>query len=213
MEPLRHLPTNCAHAGELVDAHGAPRTAVPARPESVAAHWGFAVALALIAVACSSRPVALPMSWSGEEVTNYHRIEDGLATANAITVAAVPALAAAGFKTIIDLRAPSERGVAEEAVAAERAGLRYVNIPVTLPTLTGESVRKVADVIDQSASRPVLMHCASGNRVGAVMELYRETIHGVPHEAAHDEAHTIGLQAPEWIDAVDRVRLHMGAGR
>jgi uncharacterized protein (TIGR01244 family) len=164
-------------------------------------------------VACGLRPAALPASWAGDEVMNYRRVEAGLATANLITVAAIPKLAEAGFKTIIDLRSPSESGVSEEAAAAQRNGLRYVNIPVTLSTLTGESVRKVADVLDQSANRPVLMHCASGNRVGAVMELYREDIHGMNHEAARNEARAIGLQAPEWIEAVGRVRHEMQSDR
>jgi uncharacterized protein (TIGR01244 family) len=186
------------------------RTPMLARLVRVAIQWGVII---VAGVACGPRPAALPASWAGDEVMNYRRIEDGLATANAITVAAIPKLADAGFKAIIDLRSPTESGVAEEAAAAGRGGLRYVNIPVTQATLTVESVRKVADVLDQSANRPVLIHCASGNRVGAVIELYREGIHGVDHETARNEARAIGLQAPEMIKAVDRVRHQMESGR
>ena len=88
-----------------------------------------------------------------------------------------------------------------------------MNIPVTAVTLTGERVRQIAEVLDQPASRPVLLHCASGNRVGAVMELYWEEIHGVDPETAHKEAQAIGLQAPAMIEAVERVRHEMESSR
>lgn len=179
------------------------------QPVRVAVHWNVALVIAVVGVACGLRPAPPPASWVGDEVMNYQRLENGLATANVITVAALPKLLEAGFKTIIDLRAPKESGVAAEAAAAERIGLRYVNIPVTPVTLSPESVRKVAEVLDQSANRPVLVHCTTGNRVGAVMELYREAIHGVAHEAARNEARTIGLQAPEMIEAAERVRRQM----
>lgn len=183
------------------------------RPVNVAIHWSVALVIVFVGVACGLRPAAPPAAWVGDDVMNYHRIENGLATANTITVAALPKLLEAGFKTIIDLRSPTESGVAEEAAAAEHIGLRYVNIPVTLVTLSPESVRKVAEALDRSANRPVLVHCATGNRVGAVMELYREAIHGVAHEAARNEARAIGLQAPEMIEAVERVRHQMESGR
>ncbi len=174
---------------------------------------GIFLALCAMATAgCRAQPP--PRSWPDDQVTNYRRIEDGLATANAVTPAALPQLRAAGFKTIIDLRMPSERGLTEEAAAAERVGVRYVNVPVTPATLNAQKVYAVAEVLDQSANRPVLMHCSSGNRVGAIMELYREKIHGMAHETARAEARLIGLQIPEVIEAVERVERQMdGSGK
>jgi protein tyrosine/serine phosphatase len=68
-------------------------------------------------------------------------------------------------------------------------------------------------VLDRPVNRPVLMHCASGNRVGAVLELYREAIHGVDHDTARNEARAIGLRTPEMIEAVDRVAREMESQR
>lgn len=169
---------------------------------------GSAAVITVLMVACAAHR-QLPASWAGGEVTNYRRLENGLATANAITLAAVPKLAAAGVRTIIDLRTPNESGLREEAAAAGQAGIRYVNIPVTPATLSAADIREVAGVLDRPENRPVLMHCSSGNRTGAVMELYREMIHGVDHDTARREAQTIGLQMPQVIEAVDRVQRQM----
>lgn len=168
------------------------------------------ILVSVLAASCASRS-RLPSSWVADEAANYHLIDDGLATANAITPAAVPKLASAGFKTIIDLRLPTEVGVAEESVAARGAGICYVSVPVTLGTLSGAQVRAVGAVLDEPANRPVLMHCSSGNRVGAVMALYREKIRGADNEAARNEARAVGLRLPEAIEAVERVRAEMGS--
>jgi uncharacterized protein (TIGR01244 family) len=173
---------------------------------------GGAVLVAMLITACAMRAKP-PSSWPADEAPNYRLRGDGLATANVITPSAVPKLAAAGFKTIIDLRAPSERGVPEEEAAAERADIRYLNIPVTPATLNAEQVRHVAAALDDPANRPVLLHCASGNRAGAVIALYREQVHGVSHEAALAEARAVGLRSPEAMAAVERVGHEMKSAR
>jgi uncharacterized protein (TIGR01244 family) len=171
-----------------------------------------AVFVATLVAACAARANP-PSSWPADEAPNYRLAGNGVVTANVITPSAVPKLAAAGFKTIIDLRTPSERGVAEEEAAAARAGIRYRNIAVTPATLNGEQVRQVAGALDDPANRPVLLHCASGNRAGAVMALYREQVHGVSREAALAEARAIGLRTPEAMAAVDRVGREMRSAR
>ena len=164
----------------------------------------------LILAACGARAKA-PSSWVADEAPNYRRLDNGLATANAITLPAVPKLAAAGFKTIVDLRTSGERGVGDEAAAAGRSGIHYVNVPIDLATLSADDVREVAALLDDTDNHPLLMHCSSGNRVGAVMALYREQIHGVDYETARREARTVGLQWPEAVEAVERVRREMGS--
>lgn len=151
--------------------------------------WALVIAT-VMAAACGGR-ARVPSSWGADEAPNYRPLEDGVATANAITLPAIPKLAAAGFKTIVDLRTRGERGVTEEAAAAARTGMHYVNVPVSLATLSVTDVREVAAVLDRPEDHPVLIHCSSGNRVGAVIELYREKIHGVDHDTARSEARTI----------------------
>src|SRR5437763_8757309 len=64
-------------------------------------------------------------------ITNFARLETTVACGGATTSAAVPELKNMGFASIINLRAPDERGanIDEEAAAAKEAGIKFFNIP------------------------------------------------------------------------------------
>ncbi len=74
---------------------------------------------------------------------------------------------------MIDLRQPTEdRGFDETATAAS-LGLHYVRIPVAGASgLTPAKVQALQAALAQ-ANGPVLLHCASGNRVGALLALMK----------------------------------------
>ena len=51
-------------------------------------------------------------------------------------------------------------------------GLRYFNIPVSgAIDLTEDKARALGEVINNRDNHPVLMHCMSGNRVGALVAM------------------------------------------
>src|SRR5690606_15098849 len=83
------------------------------------------------------------------------------------------AFAREGVRTVINLRAPDEAVDYDEAAEAERLGLRYVALPVRgADDLDRERVREFGRELDAARARgPVLIHCASGNRVGAMVAL------------------------------------------
>ena len=68
---------------------------------------------------------------------------------------------------MIDLRSAIE-GLAEEKASVESQGLRYVSVPITAQSFSLADALKVKGVLDDPASGPVLLHCASSNRVGGV---------------------------------------------
>ncbi len=72
-----------------------------------------------------------------------------------------------GFRTVVNLRTEKE-GAAEERAVVEAQGLRYVWVPVTADSFSLADVDAVQKVLDDPSSGPVLLHCASSNRVGAV---------------------------------------------
>lgn len=51
-----------------------------------------------------------------------------------------------------------------------------------------------AHVVEDPDNAPLLIHCGSANRVGAMWALYR-ALKGIPEEIALEEARTIGLQS------------------
>ncbi|MGH9839028.1 MAG: fused DSP-PTPase phosphatase/NAD kinase-like protein [Blastocatellia bacterium] len=95
-------------------------------------------------------------------------------------------LARLGVKTIIDLRDDAQ---AYARPAAERAGLRYVNLPLNdkRRPLDDAAGRFLALVKDQ-ANWPVYVHCAGGrHRTGAMTAVYRMTVDGWDLDRAYAE--------------------------
>jgi uncharacterized protein (TIGR01244 family) len=136
-------------------------------------------------------------------IPNYHLAAPGLAVGGAPTREALETLKAAGLKTVVDLRTEDEGTRTEEALVKD-LGLRYVWVPVTPATLSEADAAAVKKVLDDAEASPVLLHCASGNRVGGVLAVI-ETMKGKTPDAALAEGRRLGLHSPAMIDAVRRV--------
>lgn len=90
-----------------------------------------------------------------------------------------------GYRTVVNLRAPGEKGAWDEASKAEQLGLRYVAIPIAgADGLTAENARKLAKIVDDPQALPAMVHCASGNRVGALFALKAAYVDGADAESA-----------------------------
>lgn len=77
----------------------------------------------------------------------------------------------AGIKTIINLCQPQETPPQEASLTRE-LGMGYHNIPVAgAPDLSEAKARQLAAIINDCNNHPVLIHCMSGNRVGALLAL------------------------------------------
>lgn len=86
----------------------------------------------------------------------------------------LPAIAAAGIKTVICNRPDGEVPAAFQATVMEQAtkaaGLSFVDHPVTHQSMTLETVTRQQEVI-QASDGPVLAYCASGTRSTIVWAL------------------------------------------
>lgn len=102
-------------------------------------------------------------------------------------------LSAAGYTTIIDLRLPHEdRGLADERAAVESQGMSYIPLPIDSRTdITFEKATEL-DRILAEIDGPVMIHCGSGNRVGALMSL-RASMNGADDETAVEAGVQTGL--------------------
>jgi uncharacterized protein (TIGR01244 family) len=127
-----------------------------------------------------------------QSVRNYHRATPDIATSGALGEGGLGLLKELGFKSILDLRTAAE-GTDQEAAEAATLGLAYHNIPIGSAPPTAEQLDRFAQLVEAGDSYPLLIHCASGNRVGAVWAVYRMA-RGVPLEEALLEGRTIGMQ-------------------
>lgn len=150
------------------------------------------ILLAAAGVDLSAQPVEKP---SVDGVRNFARVDQTVATGGATTPAAMPALAAQGYTTVINLRRASEAGADLDAsrVAAEAAGLRYVSLPFDGKNPDGATIEAFLRLVQDPANQPTFIHCSSGNRVGALWLVKRVVIDAWPVEKAAAEARGIGL--------------------
>lgn len=104
---------------------------------------------------------------------------------------------AQGVKTVVNLCPISEDPGFDEAALVASLGMDYVNIAVaSAADLTPAKARELADVLAAKAG-PTLVHCASGNRVGALFALKAHHVDGVAAEQAIEIGRAHGLKAME----------------
>lgn len=102
-----------------------------------------------------------------------------------------------GIKTVINLRHDQETEFDEEKVV-EALGLVYLNLPWNGEEELTDDVFDRARQMLSEAEKPVLIHCKSANRVGAIWLPFRVLEDGVAIDEAVEEAKTVGLKTPEY---------------
>ncbi|EQM82594.1 protein tyrosine phosphatase family protein [Stenotrophomonas maltophilia] len=133
-----------------------------------------------------------------------NEVRPGLYAGGQPSAAQLRELSAQGVRTVIDLRQPGEDRGFDETRLAESLGLRYVRIPVAgADGLDAANVRAVHQALRQSQG-PVLLHCASGNRAGAVLGLVNARYEHASPEQALQLGQRAGLTS---LEAATRQRL------
>jgi uncharacterized protein (TIGR01244 family) len=100
-------------------------------------------------------------------MTDIRRIDDRISVAPQIHPDDIAGIKAAGFVAIVNNRPDGEEAgqplAAEMRAAAEAAGLRYTEIPVTGAGISLPQVEAMSAALD-AAGGPLLAHCRSGTR-------------------------------------------------
>ena len=98
---------------------------------------------------------------------NIVKLTNSVAVSAQITLVDVAAIAAAGFKVLINNRPDGEENNQPPsnviAAAAQSAGLEYHHMPVTAMSFPGPDFDAMSDLLDDPA-RPVLAFCRTGTR-------------------------------------------------
>ena len=111
-----------------------------------------------------------------------------------------------GVKTVVNMRHEKELKF-DEAAHVASLELNYLNPAWNGPDeLTDTMFDEYREVL-RTAPRPMLLHCGSANRVGAVWLPYRVLDDGLTVEAALAEAKTVGMRSPDYErKALDYIR-------
>jgi uncharacterized protein (TIGR01244 family) len=123
----------------------------------------------------------------------------GMKVSNHITVAGqvspeeLKQAAREGFKSVLNLRAAEEEGyLPDERQQAEAAGLRYASIPVKKEEISDALTTQVLAQMDE-LPKPILVHCASGMRAGAMAFMHMATREGLSAQEALSRAQEAGF--------------------
>ena len=117
---------------------------------------------------------------------------DGVTTAGQPDERALRVFADNGYVAVIDIRTAGEDRGLDEPIVVEELGMEYILMPVSGKNgITFENAERLEQLVD-SYDAPVLVHCGSANRVGALFALnvYRET---GDIEKALDAGRTAGM--------------------
>ncbi len=114
------------------------------------------------------------------------------------TEEALKQFAELGVKTVINLRGESELASLgfDEKEAVEKAGMTYVHAPMGRELPPETTLKRIMDALDTNADAPVLLHCASSNRVGTIWSVYAALRGGLATESALSEGQAAGMHAP-----------------
>ncbi len=128
---------------------------------------------------------------------------DGVLTGGQPSDAQLEALADLGYTTVINLRGAEENGSTDPALV-ESLGMTYVSIPMTsADDVSQENAQRLAEAM-AAAEGPVLVHCASANRVGALMAMKAYHLDGASPEESLALAQEVGVTR---LEPVVRQRL------
>jgi len=118
---------------------------------------------------------------------------DGVLTGGQPTFDQIKQASETGFKAVINLRTDNELpDPAQELSWVEGSGMKYFHIPISVPEgLTPQNTKVFADALSKPENYPLIVHCKSGNRVGAMFALKAFHI----DEKEIDEALLIGERA------------------
>lgn len=96
---------------------------------------------------------------------NVQTIAPQVYSAGTLEPSRIADIAKSGIATVVNLRYPEESQF-QEGPAVGAAGMQYVNFPIKGGVPDRETVAKFSAIIQQYSDAPLLVHCASGNRVG-----------------------------------------------
>lgn len=125
------------------------------------------------------------------EAHDFYTPSEKLVTGGQPSRDELAALKAAGVTKVINLRGPEEKVAFDPRAESEALGMEYVSLPISgAGDVTADNARKLHQLLQQE-DEPVFLHCASGNRVGALLAIAAHQIEGKPL----DESLTLGRSA------------------
>lgn len=144
-----------------------------------------------------------------EEIYNYLKLSDSVATSGQPTEVQFSAIQESGYQVVVNLAHPdSPKALPNEQAVVESLGMQYIHIPVVWENPIPEDISRFFTVMEANADKPVFVHCAANMRVSAFMYLYRLIHEGIREEQAKQDLHRIWTPNETWQRFIQQIIEH-----
>ena len=118
-----------------------------------------------------------------ENIYNYLKISDKIATAGQPSVEQFSHIKEAGYQVVINLALKdSSNALRNEKEIVETEGMQYIHIPVIWENPTEDKLQEFIQVMKTNVDKKVFVHCAANKRVSAFVYLYRRSEESIDEE-------------------------------
>ncbi len=137
---------------------------------------------------------------------NFVAVSERIHTSGQPSKAQLGELRTKGYAFIINLATPASSGsIPEEGMLVAKSGMSYLNIPVDFKNPGYEDFELFSNILRQSASRRVLVHCQVNKRASVFTFLYRVIYENVSPDRAWESVTSIWAPDPHWLDFIRTV--------
>lgn len=141
-----------------------------------------------------------------EEIYNYLKFSDSVATAGQPTEAQFSTIQKSGYQVVVNLARPdSPNALPNEQAIVESLSMQYIHIPVVWENPTLEDISRFFSVMETNADKSVFVHCAANMRVSSFLYLYRLVRAGTSEEQAKQDLHQIWTPNETWQRFIQQV--------
>lgn len=163
---------------------------------SLVARFQAALLLTLLTVSANAQPVDSE-AINAADILNLAAPAENVLSSGQPSEQQLQILASSGVKHIINLRPASELDWDEEAYV-KSLGMEYHSIPVAgAAGVSIENAQSLDALLKSLDGQPLLVHCASSNRVGALRALTASHSEGATLDAALASGKQWGLKSLE----------------
>ena len=149
-----------------------------------------------------------------EQIQNYRRLHNRIATAGQPTELQLCTIKAAGFERIINLLPlDSPYALKNEAALVRSLGLEYVHIPVSFAEPTVKDFKLFCQMMKQHREQRLFIHCAMNRRVSVFIFLYQTIKEQIPSHAARTTMEITWKPNTVWQNFIVEVQQHFAEGR
>lgn len=145
------------------------------------------------------QPIADSNALVAATLPYFHRLDDSYLRGSVPTKGGIETLHRLGVKTVVDLRSKYDH-TDEIGVAAERSGLKYYWLPMSVwDPPTDAKAKEFVTLVEDSSKGPFYVFCTDGlNRVGEMSAIYRVAKSNWTVDQALKESDDFGFNPYYW---------------